>query len=133
MDPGPRCPDLPKLTQMEEILISPIHAFLQVWQICSGQYKYAGHCVNFARENYTLNQKVPALLDNCDIMIVHWAGTAPDGETQLFEDFHVCRAVVDTWLTYPLHNHPTFISRQCQIDAEALASLPENGLVNDQL
>ncbi|KAJ7048028.1 hypothetical protein C8F01DRAFT_939150, partial [Mycena amicta] len=32
MDPGP-APDLPVLTQMEEILISPVHALTQVWQI----------------------------------------------------------------------------------------------------
>jgi len=28
--PGPGCPDLPPLTQMEEMLISPIHALIQV-------------------------------------------------------------------------------------------------------
>jgi hypothetical protein len=28
--PGPGCPDLPSLTQMEEMLISPVHALIQV-------------------------------------------------------------------------------------------------------
>ena len=30
MYPGPGCPDLPLLTQMEEMLISPVHALIQV-------------------------------------------------------------------------------------------------------
>jgi len=30
MYPGPGCPDLPSLTQMEEMLISPVHALIQV-------------------------------------------------------------------------------------------------------
>ncbi|KAF8156289.1 hypothetical protein K438DRAFT_1415033, partial [Mycena galopus ATCC 62051] len=33
MDPGSVPPHLPTLTQMEEILISPVHALTQVWQI----------------------------------------------------------------------------------------------------
>ena len=32
MYPGPGCPDLPSLTQMEEMLISPVHALIQVCQ-----------------------------------------------------------------------------------------------------
>ena len=28
--PGPGCPDLPSLTQIEEMLISPVHALIQV-------------------------------------------------------------------------------------------------------
>jgi hypothetical protein len=30
VNPGPGCPDLPSLTQMEEMLISPVHALIQV-------------------------------------------------------------------------------------------------------
>jgi hypothetical protein len=30
MNPGPGCPDLPSLTQIEEMLISPVHALIQV-------------------------------------------------------------------------------------------------------
>ena len=30
MYPGPGCPDLPPLTQLEEMLISPVHALIQV-------------------------------------------------------------------------------------------------------
>ena len=32
--PGPGCPDLPTLTQIEEMLISPVHALTQVGDIC---------------------------------------------------------------------------------------------------
>ena len=42
---------LPELTQMEEMLISPVHALVQLWQIRGGQTKYTGHTCNFPREN----------------------------------------------------------------------------------
>ena len=44
---GPGANHLPELTQMEEMLISPVHALIQLWQIRGGQYKYTGHTCNF--------------------------------------------------------------------------------------
>lgn len=46
---------------MEEILISPVHALLQVWQVWGGQYKYTGHCCNFPRETAYLHNRLPLL------------------------------------------------------------------------
>src|ERR1700677_4051802 len=40
MYPGNGASHLPELTQMEEMLISPVHACVQLWQICGGQTKY---------------------------------------------------------------------------------------------
>ncbi|KAK7014506.1 hypothetical protein R3P38DRAFT_2393525, partial [Favolaschia claudopus] len=63
MDPGDVRPDLPPrqflfattVTQMEEILISPVHALTQVWQIHGGQYAYRGHICNFPRDSAVLH------------------------------------------------------------------------------
>ena len=51
MYPGDGAFGLPELTQMEEMLISPVHALVQLWQIRGGQTKYTGHTCNFPREN----------------------------------------------------------------------------------
>ena len=51
MYPGNGASHLPELTQMEEMLISPVHALVQLWQIRGGQTKYTGHTCNFPREN----------------------------------------------------------------------------------
>ena len=40
MYPGPAVSTLPELTQMEEMLISPIHALVQLWQVHGGQFIY---------------------------------------------------------------------------------------------
>jgi hypothetical protein len=47
MYPGDGASHLPELTQMEEMLISPVHALVQLWQIRGGQTKYTGHTCNF--------------------------------------------------------------------------------------
>jgi hypothetical protein len=60
MYPGPRpqpADDLPELTQIEEMLIAPVHALVQLWQVRGGQYKYTGHTCNFPRENALFHAK----------------------------------------------------------------------------
>jgi glutamine synthetase type III len=69
MDPGSVPPELPTLTQMEEILISPVHALTQVWQIHSGQYAYCGHICNFLRDSAILHEQVPLLPEECEVVI----------------------------------------------------------------
>jgi hypothetical protein len=59
MYPGPGANHLPELTQMEEMLISPVHALIQLWQIRGGQYKYTGHTCNFPRDNIVFHSTVP--------------------------------------------------------------------------
>lgn len=40
-------PGLPKLSQIEEMLIARVHHFVEVRQIRGQQYKYRGYIVNF--------------------------------------------------------------------------------------
>ena len=47
MYPGDGASHFPELTQMEQMLISPVHALVQLWQIRGGQTKYTGHTCNF--------------------------------------------------------------------------------------
>ncbi len=47
MDPGIIPQALPQLTQIEEIIIAPIHALVQLWQVQGGQYKHTSHICNF--------------------------------------------------------------------------------------
>ncbi|KAJ7869271.1 hypothetical protein B0H14DRAFT_2346110, partial [Mycena olivaceomarginata] len=102
MDPGSVPPHLPALTQMEEILISPVHALTQVWQIHGGQYAYRGHICNFPRDSAVLHQRVPLLPEECEILIFRRSGTT-NGQ-QVNEDFRVRRAALETWLKYCCNN-----------------------------
>ncbi|KJZ70391.1 hypothetical protein HIM_02201 [Hirsutella minnesotensis 3608] len=41
---------LPELTKVEEMLIAPVHVFVNVMQVRGQQYKYRGHIVHFLRD-----------------------------------------------------------------------------------
>ncbi|KAJ6631834.1 hypothetical protein B0H10DRAFT_2250268 [Mycena sp. CBHHK59/15] len=103
MDPGPS-PELPPLTQMEEMLISPVHALVSLYQVHGGQFKYSGHCCNFA----------------CDTAVFH------------NKDFRVQQNVIQQWLTYLVANHPAF-RRNVTVDWDRVTQLPENALIHNQL
>ncbi|KAJ7226743.1 hypothetical protein GGX14DRAFT_510310, partial [Mycena pura] len=131
MDPGAIPVHLPQLTQMEEILISPVHALTQVWQIHGGQYAYRGHICNFPRDTGVFHQKVPLLPEECEIIVFRRSGTTHGQEA--CEDFRVRKAALRDWLQYLEANHPTFRSRRVEIDWARLNSLQENENVQNRL
>lgn len=94
MYPGVVFAHLPELTQMEEIIISPVHALVQLWQVRGGQTKYTGHTCNFPRENAVFYTKVPLLPEECDFIIMcHTTANAEDND-RVFQDFWVCRHAI---------------------------------------
>ena len=115
--PGPSPnDDLPALTQMEEMLIAPVHALVQLWQVRGGQFKYTGHTCNFPRENAVFHAKVPLLPNECDIIIMRRRGVNDVTNEEIFEDFRVRRDAIEKWLRYLELHHPTFQSQQVTID-----------------
>ncbi|KZP11897.1 hypothetical protein FIBSPDRAFT_684348, partial [Athelia psychrophila] len=135
MYPG-AAPDLPHLTQMEEMLISPVHALVQVWQIRGGQYKYTGHTCNFPRDTAVFHAKLPLLPQEVDVIIMHRTGAQGENNDVIHQDFRVRRHVLETWLKYLEEHHPTFrqgAGQQLQIDYERLEQLPVDGSVHEQL
>src|ERR1700683_1486106 len=107
MYPGDGASHLPELTQMEEMLISPVHALIQIWQICGGQTKYTGHTCNFPRENAVFHAKVPLLPEECNIIIMRCTGVQVGNDEAIYQDFRVRRNALQQWLEYLVH-HPTF-------------------------
>ncbi|KAJ7811317.1 hypothetical protein B0H13DRAFT_1492448, partial [Mycena leptocephala] len=132
MDPGP-APDLPALTQIEEMIISPVHALVSLYQVRGGQYKYSGHCCNFSRDTAVFRNKVPLLPEECDIIIMRRTGLNPATDDEIHQDFRVRRPVVEQWLKYLEAHHPTFRSRQVNIDWERLSQLPLDASVHARL
>ncbi|KAJ6620451.1 hypothetical protein B0H10DRAFT_1946006 [Mycena sp. CBHHK59/15] len=135
MDPGPipMLEDLPPLTQMEEMIISAVHALVSLYQIHGGQFKYSGHCCNFARKTAVFHNKVPLLPEECDVIIMRRTGVEPGTDEDIFQDFRVRRHVIQMWLTYLAAHHPTFKSRAVTIDWDRLNNLPDDASVRDQL
>ena len=48
------------------MLISPVHALVQVWQV------RGGHTCNFPCENTVFHAKVPLFPEQLDVIIMHW-------------------------------------------------------------
>jgi hypothetical protein len=133
MYPGPAISTLPELTQMEEMLISPVHALVQLWQVRGGQFKYTGHTCNFPRENSVFHAKVPLLPEHCDVIIMRRTGVDIETSDAVYQDFRVRRAVVQQWLEYLESHHPTFRAREVTVDYNHLNQLPEDSSVYARL
>ncbi|KAF8195724.1 hypothetical protein K438DRAFT_1587127, partial [Mycena galopus ATCC 62051] len=129
--PGPDV--LPPLTQIEEMIISPVHALVSLYQIRGGQFKYSGHCCNFARDTAIFHNKVPLLPEECDVIIMRRTGVEPGSNEDIHQDFRVRRHVIQKWLVYLEANHPTFRSRRVNIDWARLNDLPVDASVRDRL
>jgi len=68
MDPGGVPPNLPKLTQVEEMLIAKVHVMVEVHQIRGQQYRYSGHVCNFLRDVGKIYNKLPLLPKNLEVV-----------------------------------------------------------------
>lgn len=126
MDPG-LAPNLPVLTEMEEILISPVHAMTQVWQIHGGQYAYRGHVCNFPRDTAVFHNRVPLLPEECEVIV--FRRTTATGDEVVNENFRVRKAVLVQWLDFLEANHPSFQNRRVTVDRERLNSFDEDANV----
>lgn len=133
MFPGLPPPDLPKLSQMEEMLISPVHALVQLWQVRGGHFKYTGHICNFPRETSVLHHKLPLLPEHYDIIIMRHAGVEQQTDLAVYEDFRVHRQNIEAWLCYLEVSHPTFRNRTVTVAYNLLNQLLLNSTVHHRL
>ncbi|KAF8641969.1 hypothetical protein AX14_009816, partial [Amanita brunnescens Koide BX004] len=131
MDPGLRPEYLPELTQMEEMLIAPVHVLMQLWQVRGGQYKYTGHICNFLKDNAQFYNRVPLLPENVEIILMK-RGDVDTANQSTYREFRVRRAAIQQWLLFLSNHHPTF-QQQVQIDYAVLNQLPEDECVHERV
>jgi hypothetical protein len=65
--------------------------------------------------------------------IMRRTGLNPATDEEIHQDFRVRRPVVEQWLKYLEAHHPTFRSRQVNIDWERLSQLPLDASVHARL
>ena len=131
MDPGLIPEHLPELTQMEEMLIAPVHVLMQIWQVRGGQYKYTGHICNFLKDNAQFYNRVPVLPENVEIILMK-RGDVDIANESKYRDFCVRCAAIQQWLAFLSNNYPTF-QQQVQIDHGILDQLPEDECVHERV
>src|SRR6266496_6867031 len=59
------------LSQVQQVLLMPVHVMIQAYSVKGGQYKYSGHCCNFTHDIANIVTKVPQLPEDIDIIIIH--------------------------------------------------------------
>ena len=80
LDPGESIQELARklglpipepLSQVEEILISPVQVMMQAFNVRGGQHKYSGHCCNFIYDMANFIHKILLLPEHIDTVIIH--------------------------------------------------------------
>lgn len=133
LDPGLLPLGLPKLSSIEEMLISRVHVMVEIRQHRGQQFHYSGHVCNFLRDVGKVYDKLPLFPKDLEIIILKPANPAGNIglERQFTKTYKVRRAAVQMWLEFLLRHHSGYVS--VVIDRVALAALPENGDVGDQI
>ena len=70
IDPGEVPGHLPKLSQVEEMLISCAHVHLEARQVRGHQYQYTGHTVCFMNNTTKLYDTLPLLPHQLDLLLL---------------------------------------------------------------
>lgn len=124
MDPGKVPVYLPKLSQVEEMLIARVHTYTDVRQIRGEQYRYSGNVVNFHRNTQKVVDRLPLLPSQVEILLLKPSNTNSDNrlQRQFSRDHRVRRGHIQTWLIHLKANHSGY--RDIVIDEAALAQLP---------
>ena len=118
MDPGSVPLALQGLTQVEEMLISPVMPIMSVYQLPLGQYGYSGHVINLPQDVESFVRSLPCMPSQLDVVVVRKEGAAGS-----HKDFKVRRSRVLQALQWLMENNPYF--REISLDHAALAQLPE--------
>jgi hypothetical protein len=129
-------PDLPELSQTEEMLIARVHVSVDSVEVCrvrGQQYKYSGHIVNFLRDTGRVYDTLPLLPRNLEVIILRPANTSGDPrlQRQFIRDFRVRRENVVRWLQYLRHNHPGY--RDIEVSQATIDLLPPDSSVADDI
>ena len=117
---------LPKLNEIEQMLIARIHPFMRVFRLHGGAVGYKGQILNVQQDITELTQQLPLLPSEIPCFIVRKPNqSSPIGH----RDFLVNRNKIIQWLTF-LKEHSEYY-HDIDLDAavERAQQLPEDGSV----
>ena len=104
------------------MLVSAVMPIMSIYRLPHGQYGYSGHVVNLPQDVASFVSSLPRLPSELDVIVVRKEGT-----NQSYRDFHVRRNVVHRALQWLVINNKYYRALHVQIDANALAHLPQDG------
>lgn len=86
MDPGDM-PDLPPLSDIEQMLISPVHISMHVVHVKGAQYRYKGHVMTFLRDVPDVVTTLPRLPRHCNYILIKPKQTMVQGVEESTRQF----------------------------------------------
>ena len=124
MDPGIVPQQLEGLTQVEEMLIARVCPIMSVYRKHGGQRGYKGHVLNLPQDIQSFLNRLPSRVADLPVLVVRRHGV-----DSTHRDFTVRRHRVLEAVLWLKNNNIYF--KDVEIDCEAIASLPENGIPED--
>jgi hypothetical protein len=127
LDPGD-VPDLPQLTEVEQMLIARVHTFVEVRRVRGPQHRYTGHVISFERDVGSIYDELPLLPSEVNILFIRPQNSGShDGlRKQFAKDFRVRRSRIEQWLNWLKEHHPGY--RDITINRSNIQQLPLNGI-----
>ncbi|KAJ6436330.1 ATP-dependent DNA helicase pfh1 [Purpureocillium lavendulum] len=122
---------LPQLTKVEEMLIAPVHVFVNVMQVRGQQYKYRGHIVHFLRDVGKVYRQLPLLPPELDVILLRPPNSGEHAhlDRQFRRQFRVRRGCLQQWLDFLSNNHPGY--QDITVCQKRMSVLPEDGDVRE--
>jgi len=112
------------LTQIEEMLISPVIPMISIYRLPHGQYGYSGHVINLPQDVSGFVNSLPRHPSELDIILVKH----PD-ISQSHRDFRVRRTVVLQALQFLIANNIYFSN--ITINSDNLSLLPIDDTISN--
>lgn len=106
------------LSEVEQMLISPVLPLMSIYRLPHGQYGYSGHVINLPQEIPSFVNSLPRLPSDLDIVIIRKEGS------NNHHDFCVRRSKVLASLQWLVANNIYF--SDITINHDILSALPEN-------
>ena len=134
MDPRPLPEHLPRLSTVEEMIVSLVCPVMKAYRLKGGMLGYKGNVINFSQDVVEFAKSLPRRVNEVPVVVVRRKKGASPTE---HADFRVRRDNIRQWLEFLFENHPEYSFRHrgnhLVFDNEALNSLPEDGNVADQV
>ena len=115
-----------KLSMIEEMIIAPVIAIMQVYRLPNGALTARGFVANFAQDINEITRVLPRLPKDLPILILKKVD-----QQNRAKQFMVNRNRIQKVLTYLCENNQMFIENNIKMDNNRLEALPVDGIPED--
>ncbi len=117
--------DLEQMTQIEEMLISPIAPMMSVHRLPNGQLLNNGYCATFAQDLKPILTQLPRLPEDVDILVIQKKNKDNTNKQFICDKNRLIRII-----KFMEKHNQLWIKHGCKLNYDNLKSLPQYGIPN---